>query len=165
VGSNLPAGKNINLTAEIDNRMVTNEQYVSCCFGVFRFTACTDCSVQVYTCFAGQCQSCRLQHYENLRSDVHPVRQRRGGCLDVDRPPCGDDWCVRRQCNRCTFEWVLPHTRDSSHWYAVDRFFSTRRLTLILLTVRFVLNTALSAEGSPDPADFVVRSLWNSTHA
>jgi beta-mannosidase len=52
VGSNLPAGKNttdvwllLNLTAEVDNRMVTNEQYVSCCFGVFCFTACTDCSV------------------------------------------------------------------------------------------------------------------------
>ncbi|KAG6825466.1 hypothetical protein H0H93_000648, partial [Arthromyces matolae] len=29
----------------------------------------------------------------------------------------------------------------------------------------FVLNPALSATKKPDPADFVVRSLWDNTHA
>jgi beta-mannosidase len=53
----------------------------------------------------------------------------------------------------------IPRTRTQS-----IVFFSIRRFTLIWVTVRFVLNTALSAEGRPDPADFVVRSLWNNTH-
>ncbi|EJD02700.1 glycoside hydrolase [Fomitiporia mediterranea MF3/22] len=32
-------------------------------------------------------------------------------------------------------------------------------------TVQFVLNDGLSKVSDPDPADFVVRSLWNNTHA
>jgi beta-mannosidase len=31
-------------------------------------------------------------------------------------------------------------------------------------TVKFVLNLGLSRVSSPDPAAFVVRSLWNNTH-
>ncbi|KAH8118990.1 glycoside hydrolase [Phellopilus nigrolimitatus] len=31
-------------------------------------------------------------------------------------------------------------------------------------TVRFILNEGLSKVANPDPADFVVRSLWNNTH-
>ena len=31
-------------------------------------------------------------------------------------------------------------------------------------TVRFELNDALSSVSNPDPANFVVRSVWNNTH-
>ena len=32
------------------------------------------------------------------------------------------------------------------------------------LVVRFIMNPALSKVADPDPATFVVRSLWNNTH-
>ena len=31
-------------------------------------------------------------------------------------------------------------------------------------TVKFVFNPALSRASKPNPADFIVRSLWNNTH-
>jgi beta-mannosidase len=32
-------------------------------------------------------------------------------------------------------------------------------------TVKFIMNKDLSKTATPNPADFVVRSLWNNTHA
>ena len=45
----------------------------------------------------------------------------------------------------------------------VDAEYTPEILTLLCAVV-FIPNTALSKAVSPDPSEFVVRSLWNNTH-
>ncbi|KAJ6476699.1 glycoside hydrolase family 2 protein [Mycena vitilis] len=131
----LPAGHNatdvwmlLNLTAQVDNRTVTNEQY---------FTPASLADVPLVD----------PQIQVNSSADLTFTLSAHGVApwTWMDHPAGTVGLFVDTTTG-------LP----SNGFYlipGIDR------------TLKFVVNTQLSTGLNPDPADFVVRSLWNNTHA
>ncbi|KAH9934078.1 glycoside hydrolase [Epithele typhae] len=79
------------------------------------------------------------------QSYLHPLREGRRRALYVARPSG-------------RYGWILPGDEDGN---LLNGFYL---IPGIDRTVQFVLNPTLSKISNPDPATFVVRSLWNNTH-
>ncbi|KAJ7690198.1 glycoside hydrolase [Mycena rosella] len=132
----LPAGRNatdvwmlLNLTAQVDNNTVTNEQY---------FTPVSLASVPLVD------PKIQMTAMENLTFTLSAL----GGVAPwtwLDHPAGTVGVFVDNATG-------LP----SNGFYLVPG---------IDHTLKFILNENLSRIGSPDPNEFVVRSLWNNTHS
>ncbi|KAI0701284.1 glycoside hydrolase [Cerioporus squamosus] len=135
LNSILPTGQNaadvfllLNLTAQVDSRTVTQEQY---------FTPTTLAEANL----------------------VDPAIQ----------VTAGDDltFTLSAQGGVAPFAW-LDHPAGTVGFFQ-DKATGRPSNGFYLIpgmdrTVRFVFNLALSKVANPDPADFVVRSVWNNTH-
>ncbi|KAK7023298.1 glycoside hydrolase family 2 protein [Favolaschia claudopus] len=131
----LPPGKNatdvwmlLNLTAQVDNKTVTNEQYF------------TPVSLADVTLVDPKIKVAATQ-------DLIFALSALGGVAPwtwIDHPAGTVGMFVDNTTN-------IP----SNGFYLVPG---------IDRTLKFVLNEKLSTNTSPDPADFVLRSLWNNTH-
>ncbi|KAJ7229306.1 glycoside hydrolase family 2 protein [Mycena haematopus] len=132
----LPAGQNatdvwllLNLTAHVDNKIVTNEQY-------FTPVSLADASLV----------DPRIQI--SSTADLTFTLSAKGGVAPwtwLDHPAG-------------TVGVFVDHTTGlpSNGFYLVPGI--DRKL-------KFLLNEKLSKDTTPDPADFVLRSLWNNTHS
>ncbi|KAJ7669852.1 glycoside hydrolase family 2 protein [Mycena polygramma] len=131
----LPAGHNatdvwmlVNLTAQVDNKTVTNEQY---------FTPVS----------LGDVPLVDPQIQVNSSADLTFTLSAHGGVAPwtwMDHPTGTVGLFVDTTGLPSNGFYLIP---------GIDR------------TLKFVVNTQLSTNLNPDPADFVVRSLWNNTHA
>ncbi|KAF7377216.1 Glycoside hydrolase family 2 protein [Mycena sanguinolenta] len=132
----LPTGQNatdvwmlLNLTAQVENKTVTNEQY---------FTPMSLADVPLVD----------PQIQVNSTSDLTFTLSAKGGVAPwtwLDHPAG-------------TIGVFVDNTTGlpSNGFYLVPG---------IDRTLKFLLNGNLSANPTPDPADFVLRSLWNNTHS
>ncbi|KAJ7480329.1 glycoside hydrolase family 2 protein [Mycena galericulata] len=132
----LPAGKNasevwmlVNLTAEVDNKRVTNEQY---------FTPVSLADVSLVDPKIQVTASDDLTFTLSARGGVAPWTW-------LDHPSGTVGVFVDQSTG-------LP----SNGFYLIPG---------IHRTLKFILNEKLSKNTHPDPADFVLRSLWNNTHS
>ncbi|KAJ7458250.1 glycoside hydrolase family 2 protein [Mycena latifolia] len=137
----LPVGRNatdvwmlLNLTAQVGNKTVTNEQYVSEC---------------VHPGVVGKCVTIVDPQLQMITSeDLTFTLSALGGVAPwtwLDHPAGTVSVFVDNTTGLpCNGFYLVP---------GIDR------------TLKFILNQNLSTNASPDPDDFVLRSLWNNTHA
>ncbi|KAJ7930801.1 glycoside hydrolase family 2 protein [Mycena leptocephala] len=132
----LPAGQNatdvwmlLNLTAQVDDKTVTNEQY---------FTPVSLASASLVD------PQIQITSTDNLT------------------------FTLSAQGGVAPWTW-LDHPTDTIGVFVDNAtglpFNGFYLVPGIDRTLKFLLNEKLSANTSPDPADFVLRSLWNNTHS
>ena len=160
----------LNVSATLaDGRTVSMESYVrtitiTVSLRVPQSRTDTD---SVHTNVAGVCRAGRPSRYNHTRSKLHVYARRSGRrrTLCMGRPSLRHCRIFRRCHNQFATQWLLSGSGYRSYWQVPSvPDFSVHRGMLTYRTVRFELNAALSTVTEPDPADFVVRSVWNNTH-
>ncbi|KAJ7054242.1 glycoside hydrolase family 2 protein [Mycena amicta] len=136
LGSILPAGKNasdvwmlLNLTAQVDGKTVTNEQYFTP--ASLAHAPLVDPKIHIAS-----------------KPDLTFTLSARGGVAPwtwLDHPAS-----------------TVGFFQDTKTGLPSNGFYLVPGIDH---TVKFILNKGLSRNKNPDPADFVLRSLWNNTHA